>query len=162
MSFSQDCPRGVHCAGKGRGCWLKHPRMDLCRQGRTGCLDTGCPFYHGKKPAVPPRPVPRPRTVPRPGFPVLINNSFGGLGLSRMAIGEIKKVKPGFDEFNFVRHDPDVIAVVTRLGLERSQDRSSTLEIVYCTEGRYFIDEYDGAESMVQPSDIEEKWISKE
>ena len=115
------------------------------------------PGGDGRKP-----PVPRPRPVPRPGFPVLINNSYGGFGLSQMAIGEIKKVKPGFDEFNFVRHDPDVIAVVTRLGLERSQDRSSTLEIVYCTEGRYFIDEYDGAESMVQPSDIEEKWISKE
>jgi hypothetical protein len=90
----------------------------------------------------------------------LINNSFGGLSLSPLAISEIKKVQPDFDEYDFVRHDPVVIGVVTRLGLERSQCDGSTLEIVICTEGRYFIDEYDGAESMVQPSDIEEKWVT--
>ena len=51
------------------------------------------------------------------------------------------------------RHDPDLVAVVEALGKEVN-GTFSELAIMEIDEDKYFIDEYDGRESVVTPADL--------
>ena len=51
------------------------------------------------------------------------------------------------------RHDPDLVAVVEALGKEAS-GAFSELAIAEIDEDKYFIDEYDGRETVVTPVDL--------
>ena len=51
------------------------------------------------------------------------------------------------------RHDPDLVAVVEALGKEAS-GTFSALAIAEIDEDKYFIDEYDGMETIVTPADL--------
>lgn len=51
------------------------------------------------------------------------------------------------------RHDPDLVAVVEALGKEVN-DNFSELAIAEIDEDKYFIDEYDGMETVVTPADL--------
>ena len=51
------------------------------------------------------------------------------------------------------RHDPDLSAVVEALGKEVN-GTFSELAIMEIDEDKYFIDEYDGRESVVTPADL--------
>ena len=51
------------------------------------------------------------------------------------------------------RHDPDLVAVVETLGKEAS-GTFSELAIAEIDEDKYFIDEYDGMETIVTPADL--------
>ena len=55
---------------------------------------------------------------------------------------------------NFLeRHDPDLVAVVEALGKEVN-GTFSELAIAEIDEDKYFIDEYDGRETVVTPADL--------
>lgn len=55
---------------------------------------------------------------------------------------------------NFLeRHDPDLVAVVEALGKEVN-GTFSELAIAEIDEDKYFIDEYDGRETVVTPDDL--------
>ena len=51
------------------------------------------------------------------------------------------------------RHDSDLVAVVEALGKEAS-GTFSELAIAEIDEDKYFIDEYDGRETVVTPADL--------
>ena len=51
------------------------------------------------------------------------------------------------------RHDPDLVAVVEALGKEVNGSFSK-LAIAEIDEDKYFIDEYDGRETVVTPADL--------
>ena len=51
------------------------------------------------------------------------------------------------------RHDPDLVAVVEALGKEVNGNFSK-LAIAEIDEDKYFIDEYDGRETVVTPADL--------
>ena len=51
------------------------------------------------------------------------------------------------------RHDPDLVAVVEALGKEVN-GTFSELDIEEIDEDKYFIEEYDGSETVVTPDDI--------
>lgn len=51
------------------------------------------------------------------------------------------------------RHDPDLVAVVEALGKEVN-GTFSELAIAEIYEDKYFIDEYDGRETVVTPADV--------
>ena len=51
------------------------------------------------------------------------------------------------------RHDPDLVAVVEALGKE-ANGTFSKLAIAEIDEDKYFIDEYDGRETVVTPADL--------
>lgn len=62
-----------------------------------------------------------------------------------------------FDHRSFERHHPSLVQVVETLG-ELAGDRFSHLMIEEITKDYYYIDEYDGSESVITESDI--NWIS--
>ena len=51
------------------------------------------------------------------------------------------------------RHDPDLVAVVEALGKE-ANSTFSELAIAEIDEDKYFIDEYDGMETVVTPANL--------
>lgn len=141
---------------------------------------------------------------------IVINECFGGYGLSPLAISEIckrknipcyiyvesesdsseyMKVSPTSKEFNghwwrvlnkdfgnvvnsedisdeeeyvfedLPRHDKDLVAVVEELG-DKANGDCAELKVVEISSNLYRIDEYDGAESVETPEDID--WIKLE
>lgn len=59
-------------------------------------------------------------------------------------------------ERDFVRHDRYLVQTVEELGAA-ADGCSANLAIAEVTEGKYYIDEDDGMETVVQPSDV--RWI---
>jgi hypothetical protein len=82
---------------------------------------------------------------------VVINNCYGGFGLSNKALELIAKRKNTTDRINhwsLQRDDKDLIAVIEELGTE-AEGRCSELKILEFDEGvEYTISEYDGSESI--------------
>lgn len=102
---------------------------------------------------------------------IVLNGCYGGFGLSNDAVREILKRKNvsfyekvsqyngiefyETDTDNYIylegdidRTDPDLVAVVEKLG-EKANGRASRLYIKYIPPGTaYLIDEYDGRESI--------------
>lgn len=93
---------------------------------------------------------------------VLYNSCYGGFGVSQALIDHIF-VKYGIEIKSysiepFERHDPRLIESVLEVGLEESSDRCAKLEIYDLDEHKkYYIDEYDGYESVITEDCIE--WV---
>lgn len=110
------------------------------------------------------------------GIKVVYNACYGGFGLSQEALKLLRARRPElvseFEEDSYfsragqlylsyrhslARHDPDLIAVVEELGLREAAGEHADLAIYMVDGDRYFIDEYDGYESVVTPTNIE--WV---
>jgi hypothetical protein len=105
------------------------------------------------------------------GHKVVINRCFGGFGLSQAAVewlqvrGADDKVKSSsffgtHHHWTGDRHDPLLVECVETLGSERASGHYADLEVVEIFGNQYRIDEYDGQESVEEPSDI--GWVTIE
>ena len=91
-----------------------------------------------------------------PIIPVLVNECYGGFGLSKVAETAVqtlfdRKDKGPYDEFTLKRHDEDLISAVVTIGLDDSSNKYSRLCIKYIPAefiDSYYIDEYDGFEGV--------------
>lgn len=90
---------------------------------------------------------------------VVINTCYGGFGLSKEA-EELYESRTGefFCNYDTPRHDPTLVKVVEELG-DAANGRYSDLTVVRVEGDRYYIEEYDGYETVVTPADIERKWV---
>jgi len=99
---------------------------------------------------------------------VVINICYGGFGLSEKArilyndyaaVKGMKTFENGYDfSYKISRHCPILIRVVEELGSEASGDYAKLhIEEVYSEA--YRIEEYDGHESVVEPS-FDQDWIT--
>lgn len=94
---------------------------------------------------------------------VLYNSDHGGFCLSRIASKALVELGIDIDpEYGYLpddisRHDPRLIAVVECLGLKASDGWCAKLAIHEIKGDRYRIEEYDGAETVVEPSEL--TWI---
>jgi len=101
---------------------------------------------------------------------VVINVCFGGFALSEKASNMFNELKGlGVEdeeyvdpEYGFVfeaeRHDETLVKVVEELGEEANGD-CSVLRVVELEENQYEIKDYDGNESIEQPTDTR-SWIT--
>jgi hypothetical protein len=100
---------------------------------------------------------------------VVYNSCFGGFSISREALTRMQELgftkefsKPWCASIDAVwlidcpRHDPILIQVVEELG-KRANGIHATLRIAEVS-GPYRIEEYDGAELVIEPNDYE--WIT--
>lgn len=97
---------------------------------------------------------------------VVFNNCFGGFSISNeakeLAMSIAPEGSPWLEErpnrylFNMPRHDEILVKVVETLG-DKANGVFSELAIVELSGNRYIIEEYDGAETVVEPKDI--NWI---
>ena len=58
--------------------------------------------------------------------------------------------------YNTPRHDSLLIMAVEQLGTKKASGPAAALRVRELKGNRYYIDEYDGSESVVEPGDI--KW----
>lgn len=94
--------------------------------------------------------VKEPLTQPAKTFKVVINNCFGGFGLSNAAKYELGEAGLNVED-RFSRHDPRLVEVVERLG-DAANSKYADLKVVDLEgETQYFITEYDGSESVWTP-----------
>jgi len=91
-------------------------------------------------------------------FKIVINNCFGGFGLSDEAEAmwrEVKKIADpeGVYYYDIMRDDPDLVHIVETLG-EKANSNYSQLKVVevpmWLQEKGWLIEEYDGRESIAE------------
>jgi hypothetical protein len=92
---------------------------------------------------------------------VVYNGCFGGFGLSKKALQRGRELSGnsewGSDDRDLSRHDPILIKVVEELGVSAS-DEFADLLIKEIPDGSpYYIDEYDGSESVQTKENI--PWV---
>ena len=97
---------------------------------------------------------------------VVFNNCFGGFSISDEAKELAMSIAPegspwlekGLSRYlpSVPRHDETLVKVVEMLG-DKAYGRFSDLDIVELSGDRYIIEEYDGAETVVEPEDI--AWV---
>lgn len=88
---------------------------------------------------------------------IVYNTCYGGFGLSQEALDLYEKLTGNRPEWHddFVRHDPNLVAVVEQLG-KRAGSSFAELAIIDVPAGtKYRIDEYDGLESVMTVDDYE-------
>lgn len=56
----------------------------------------------------------------------------------------------------YVRHDPDLVAVVEELGSEAASGRFAELRVYQLSGNRYMIEGYDGFETVTE--DLDDRW----
>jgi len=56
----------------------------------------------------------------------------------------------------YVRHDPDLVAVVEELGSEEASGGYAKLRVCQLSGNRYMIEEYDGFETVTE--DLDDRW----
>jgi len=83
---------------------------------------------------------------------VVYNSSYGYFNLSEEAEEWLKK----HGCTSYERHSPLLVRCVEELG-EKASGPYSRLKIKEITGDKYIIDDYDGKEKVLEPSDI--KWI---
>ena len=83
---------------------------------------------------------------------IVLNRCYGGFSLSEKAGRWLKS--HNYDFTHLQRHDPLLVRCVEELGEEASDD-CSQLEIVEITSNMYRIEEYDGKEIVIEPSNSE-------
>lgn len=94
---------------------------------------------------------------------VLYNNNYGGFSLSKEAtkiLNDRHNLKlPEYGRIDGIleRHDHRLIEVVEELGLERASGDFAQLEIKKIKSKKYYIDSYDGWETVMTSDKI--KWI---
>ena len=90
---------------------------------------------------------------------ILYNACFGGFGLSEEAIAEYNK-RTGNDikwSDDIERDDPVLVAIVEEMG-DKANGPYSRIRIAELNVGtKYYIDEYDGRESVLTPDNIDWK-----
>lgn len=88
---------------------------------------------------------------------VVYNNCFGGFGLSEEAINWLKNkgliLEDDYAYISIPRHHPLLVECVETLG-HVANDQFSDLQIKE-VENFYRIEEYDGAETVLEPKDIQ-------
>ena len=85
---------------------------------------------------------------------VVINNRYGGFGLSKEAVAFIEAAtNESIDEYTHPRHCEHLVKAVETLG-DEADGFGSELLVVELKGNRYIIDEYDGMERAVEPEDI--------
>ncbi len=95
---------------------------------------------------------------------VVYNNGFGGFSLSQAALRTLKKQGVPVNEYSgklyldneVARHDPRLVAIVEQMG-DAADGECASLKVVEVGP-MYRIDEYDGAETVVQPGG--DVWIT--
>lgn len=97
---------------------------------------------------------------------VVYNACYGGFTLSSEAIVKLKELGvQGLDDSGYfmdsvlARHDPRLVQVVEELG-DKASGRCAKLRATEISGNRYRIDEYDGRESVVEPEQAEDEWIT--
>ena len=83
---------------------------------------------------------------------IVINNCFGGFGLSPEAWRRYAELKGGLpdDEYGIERDDPTLVQVVEELG-SKSWGSCAELRVVEIPDGvRWQIQEYDGNEHIAE------------
>lgn len=89
---------------------------------------------------------------------VVINNCYGGFGLSEKAIALVQdQIGDEFDPYDHPRHCPVLVSVVEELG-EEANGRCAELFVAKLKGSQYIVREYDGCEWLQEPDDI--KWIN--
>ena len=83
---------------------------------------------------------------------IVINNCFGGFGVSKDVYDELGKEWDGYGHLDFglsCRTDPEVIAVIEKLGSEKASGFCARLKVIEIPDGiEWEIDEYDGLETV--------------
>lgn len=93
---------------------------------------------------------------------VVYNNCYGGFNLSDKALDWYKELTGKLGEIcdsDISRHDPALVKVVETLR-EKANGYVADLRVKEIKGNKYRIEEYDGAESVVEPDDIE--WVEVE
>ena len=100
---------------------------------------------------------------------VVYNSCFGGFSISRACAEwmadrgntECMEMLDRDDFYGYLddaaRHDPLLVMAVEHLGTKKASGSSAKLAVHELRGNRYYIDEYDGSESVVEPDDI--NWI---
>lgn len=87
---------------------------------------------------------------------IVINNCYGGFGLSETAQKWLKDHYGIDDSDELQRHDPRLVECVETLG-DEANERCANLIICTIDSNRYRIDEYDGFEFIEVPDSI--SWV---
>ncbi len=104
---------------------------------------------------------------------VAYNDDFGGFGISRecakfmadrgcedaqemLSLSDEDEIWVGHLS-GYPRHDPLLILAIKELGLKAASAQGSRLAIHKLRGNKYYIDEYDGAESVVEPHSMQ--WV---
>ena len=89
---------------------------------------------------------------------VVINTSYGGFGLSKAARKYMEGLGIPLDAYTFdiPRHDPRLVQAVEDLGVAAAGDFGD-LEIQDIEGTKYWIEEYDGLETLHTPQSI--PWV---
>lgn len=94
-------------------------------------------------------------------YKVVINNCYGGFGLSDKAVEMLEQLKKEKGEkfsknkiYDLPRHDSDLVKVVETLGRKANSDFSK-LEIESIRSRLYKIKEYDGLERIDEINDYD-------
>jgi hypothetical protein len=90
-------------------------------------------------------------------YKVVINESFGGFGLSDDAKSRLKELGQEYAEeydyeWKIPRHDPILIQVVEELGTDKASGSHCRLRIAKIPCRTYRIEEYDGRERIITPN----------
>ena len=96
-------------------------------------------------------------------YKLVRNADYGGFYLSRKAEQWLAKrgIYNKYPEiqalYNLPRHEPLLVECVEELGTEAaSEPRIAKLEVVIINSPRYYIDNYDGLETIITPEDMTE------
>lgn len=84
---------------------------------------------------------------------IVYNACHGGFSLSERAHEELSRESAQKKDWYNHRHDPALVRVVERLG-DAASGRYSRLRVAELSGNRYWIDEYDGAETVHGPDTI--------
>ena len=96
---------------------------------------------------------------------VVYSTSYGGFGISRAALermqelgfkGETSVYEERVTLYDCERHNPILVQAVEELGI-KANGKYANLSIAEVS-GPYRIDEYDGAETIMEPGDY--RWIA--
>ncbi len=95
---------------------------------------------------------------------VVYNTDYGGFALSEKAMTwledrAVSREEMGYQGIDLNRHDQLLALCVMTLGSE-ANGASASLRVHRLTGTKYWIDEYDGSESVVEPSTM--NWITAE
>lgn len=88
---------------------------------------------------------------------IVYNADYGGFGISKEAMAEYNKRTGKVVQWSgdIERTDPVLVAIVEEMG-NKANGAHAKLRIAELAVGtKYYIDEYDGWESIVTPDDIE-------
>lgn len=99
---------------------------------------------------------------------VVYNQSFGGFSISKKCAewmasrgnqeaAEMLEYKTFHGYYDGPRHDPLLVMAIEELGEEESSGDMSRLAIKRLEGKKYFIREYDGSETVIEPQDV--NWI---